>query len=65
MAGDALARLVVLQVPSRMIVQQDMPIGWPDGVLARKLGVARMRAKDALLQLVDVHEHLILDVADR
>merc|ERR1719511_449791 len=51
MAGVALAKLAARRRPSPMIVLQDTQIGWQDGVLVRRLGVARMRARAAHQQL--------------
>merc|ERR1712122_29107 len=54
MARDALVRLVVQRHPSPTIALQDMPTGCLVGALARRLGVARTRARAAHQQQGDV-----------
>jgi len=56
MARVAQGRLDVPQPPSRMIVWQDMQTGWLVGVLAKRLGAAKTRAKVVHLLLEDVLE---------
>merc|ERR1712122_448066 len=54
MGRDALARLDVPRHPSRTIASQATLIGWLDGVLARRLGAARTRARAARQRPGDV-----------
>jgi len=55
---DALARLVAQRHPSLTIVLQDTLTGCLGGALARRLGVARMRARVAHLQLEGVPDQI-------